>query len=429
MAECKDLHRSRRNGRRSCFPGRDPSPGGHSAHSSPQNLAHFPPLPEIRIEIFVWLAPALTYSPAALHSQLELSNTLPLSLKLFFAAQNHTELMHLLTLFSLLLRHSQRWDSLLIGTYEDDAAFHAIQEARHRLDKLRYLEVKAWVSPWSNDLSHVFSETPNLMEVHFLQPAFTSASPRIHLPWLQLTCLHLVAARDSALGQAENLVELVYYDASPSELSTDTCHVVVLPRLHRLSLLAGDEITNSLFAPRLRDLAVTFAAGNIPRFLYRSACNLSRLSLISPSTAVLILQVVQQTGRLSQLRLALNADSDHEACVPAYNTFLTELFLSMTLTGGTSNLFMSTPPRNRHPDFDEAFYHMLTSQWNSQPPNVHSLRCVQTKAPLSVWSSIWQRLKVLRLDGLHSTKPIWSPEEDEKWEAHMADEGRMAFAD
>ncbi|KAK7019322.1 hypothetical protein R3P38DRAFT_1265267 [Favolaschia claudopus] len=179
------------------------------------------------------------------------------------------------------------------------------------------------------------------------------------------------------------------------EPSTTMHELIVLPQLRRLSLLCSDRITRNLIAPtpsRSRDYASGVAA--LPQ-----TCNLSHLEV------------------------------------------LTNLFRALILTGCSTDIcpnlvslcIDSLPPTfYREPEFDDWFCEMLESRWNLSP-NFRSLRSVRTNVPLSVRSSIWQRLETLRLDGLDLTNvAVWSKEEDdewEHWEARMADEEQTSMAD
>ncbi|KAK7037978.1 hypothetical protein R3P38DRAFT_3262464 [Favolaschia claudopus] len=410
-----------------------------------RNTARSNPLHWSHITIDCRLASALTYSPAALESQLELSKAVPLKLKLFFIEDNDTEFLHLSNLLDLLLLHSDRWARLVIGTTEDGDGdvFNVIREARHRLSELRYLESEGWNPRWPVDLSYVFAEAPNLKVVSLHRWEFTEDIPCIHLPWHQLTCLYLTAAQDLTLEwlrTAENLVDLKYYELTGRAMETTTDELIVLPQLRRLSLLYGDCITRSLIAPHLQDLEVRFDAKNISEFIHRSACHLSRLSFISSTyNYTSIVTALPRTCNLSHLELCLDAeDSDSDSSVDDHIRFLTDLFRVLILTGCSTDIcpnlvslcIDSLPPAfyREEPEFDDWFCEMLESRWNLSP-NFRSLRSVQTKAPLSVRSSIWNRLEALRLDGLDLTKAIWSQEEDDEWEAHMADEEQTSMDD
>ncbi|KAF7319581.1 hypothetical protein HMN09_00298200 [Mycena chlorophos] len=196
------------------------------------------------------------------------ANTL-LSVYIFWAEDLPLERNMLL--MELVLRHCERWRSLVIVLSSDiDGLFKLLAPAKNRLPVLEKLDLDF---SWSGHVqSEVFLHAPKLVDL-----AYRGHGAGIQLPWNQIQICYFAGSIGDhiALQSAQNLVSLhlnVESGRPPPGVP------IALPRLRHLCCSGGTDLIN-LAAPVLESLFLGVGShlDLVSKFLARSRCPLKRL--------------------------------------------------------------------------------------------------------------------------------------------------------
>ncbi|KAK7057981.1 F-box domain-containing protein [Favolaschia claudopus] len=273
-------------------------------------------------------------------TQLNRSSTAPLHV-VFDSCEEDIVEQCFVESMDLIIDQCHRWETARLILNHASARQVGTQLARMK-DKLSRLRLLELISQQDLDdiLQETFATAPRLETVFLCECTFRpfSISSRIQFPWAQITKFRISCARVrefEGIFAAMNLahvIELGMFVGTPSGL--DSLHVV-LPNLFRLSAQGS---LNYITAPLLQELWVTDFHGfmwNLPPFIQRSACRLSKLVVYGCSDTTRVIRALEALTTLKTFFISFSHRAgigDPESLFCALNISSSETTLCPKLT-------------------------------------------------------------------------------------------------
>ncbi|KAJ6462654.1 hypothetical protein C8R47DRAFT_1327146 [Mycena vitilis] len=212
------------------------------------------------------------HSLVKLQTQLTRSANAPLDIHLTFLV----EPLDTAPLLSVLLSHSNRWESLYAQCIEPfyTAMLHLLHPASGRLAQLKRLKFHVLGGPHDLMATDLFRMAPRLREVMLSDTSIADFSPPLLLPWGQITRYRGDAPRADTLQSAANLVEAALGFLGREQEGT----IITLPLLLRLYVEQPGLLAH-LTAPKLEYLSCDTVDDDVLSFTLRSSCQLTTLVL------------------------------------------------------------------------------------------------------------------------------------------------------
>ncbi|KAJ7767263.1 hypothetical protein B0H16DRAFT_1882611 [Mycena metata] len=202
---------------------------------------------------------------------------------------------------------------------------------RYRLASLQLLELTTGTEDHTSYYEYpspprdIFKHAPKLSEIILTDPACRQLSVSLEIPWNQIVHYRGTYSPDSQLEILKAAPGLVECGLGTWGSVQDRVTLKHLRKLH----IKGTGYLKSLEAPMLEQLSMSGQADQLPFFLRRSSCRLTRLALTYCSGVAALSEVLRALPGLTYFALEPNPGVQQET---------KQLFSAMTLSGLLSDL-------------------------------------------------------------------------------------------